>query len=69
MRASRCRRRRPSFIGDQPTGFDTGEQYGFAVKKGNAELLKAVNDALSAARADGTYDKIYAEWIGEKQAA
>ncbi|GAB2568185.1 basic amino acid ABC transporter substrate-binding protein [Paractinoplanes abujensis] len=50
-------------------GFDTGEQYGFAVKKGNAELLKAVNDAISASRTDGTYDKIYAEWIGEKPAA
>jgi polar amino acid transport system substrate-binding protein len=51
------------------TGFDTGEQYGFAVKKGNAELLKTVNEALAAARSDGTYDKIYAEWIGEKPAA
>ena len=50
-------------------GFDTGEQYGFAVKKGNAQLLKAVNDALAAARADGTYDKIYATWIGEKPAS
>ena len=50
-------------------GFDTGEQYGFAVKKGNAELLKAVNDALAAARTDGTYDKIYATWIGEKPAS
>lgn len=50
-------------------GFDTGEQYGFAVKKGNAELLKAVNEAIAAARADGTYDKIYATWIGEKPAA
>ncbi|WP_433824542.1 basic amino acid ABC transporter substrate-binding protein [Actinoplanes sp. CA-015351] len=51
------------------TGFDTGEQYGFAVKKGNAELLKTVNDALAAARSDGTYDKIYATWIGEKPAS
>ncbi|MBG0561341.1 basic amino acid ABC transporter substrate-binding protein [Actinoplanes aureus] len=47
-------------------GFDTGEQYGFAVKKGNAQLLKTVNEAIAAARADGTYDKIYAQWIGEK---
>ncbi|WP_305787009.1 transporter substrate-binding domain-containing protein [Symbioplanes lichenis] len=50
-------------------GFDTGEQYGFAVKKGNAELLKAVNDAIAAARADGTYDQIYKTWIGEKPAS
>jgi polar amino acid transport system substrate-binding protein len=51
------------------TGFDTGEQYGFAVKKGNAPLLKVVNEALTAARADGTYDKIYAQWIGAKPAS
>jgi len=50
------------------TGFDTGEQYGFAVKKGNAALLKVVNEALTAARSDGTYDKIYKEWIGDKPA-
>jgi polar amino acid transport system substrate-binding protein len=50
-------------------GFDTGEQYGFAVKKGNAELLKTVNDALAAARTDGTYDKIYETWIGPKPTA
>jgi polar amino acid transport system substrate-binding protein len=50
-------------------GFNTGEQYGFAVKKGNAQLLKAVDDAITAARGDGTYDKIYAQWIGEKPAS
>lgn len=50
-------------------GFDTGEQYGFAVKKGNAQLLKAVNETIAAARADGRYDKIYTTWIGEKPAS
>jgi polar amino acid transport system substrate-binding protein len=50
-------------------GFNTGEQYGFAVKKGNAELLKAVNEAIAAARTDGTYDKIYSTWIGAKPAS
>jgi polar amino acid transport system substrate-binding protein len=50
-------------------GFDTGEQYGFAVRKGNAALLKTVNEAIAAARTDGTYDKIYATWIGEKPAS
>jgi polar amino acid transport system substrate-binding protein len=50
-------------------GFDTGEQYGFAVKKGNAELKKAIDDALAASRTDGTYDKIYAQWIGDKPKA
>jgi len=50
-------------------GFDTGEQYGFAVKKGNAALLKAVNEAIAAARTDGKYDEIYKTWIGEKPAS
>jgi len=51
------------------TGFDTGEQYGFALKKGgNPKLLQAVNDALAAARSDGTYDRIYQSWIGAKPA-
>ena len=50
-------------------GFDTGEQYGFAVKKGNAALLKSVNEALAAARSDGRYDKIYTTWIGAKPAS
>jgi polar amino acid transport system substrate-binding protein len=47
-------------------GFDTGEKYGFAVKKGNAALLKAVDEAITSARSDGTYDKLYATWIGDK---
>jgi polar amino acid transport system substrate-binding protein len=50
-------------------GFDTGEKYGFAVKKGNAALLKTVNEAIAAARADGKYDEIYKTWIGEKPAS
>ncbi len=44
------------------TEFDTGEQYGFGMKKGgNPELLKTVNEALDKAPADGTYDTIYRE--------
>ncbi|GIJ46519.1 basic amino acid ABC transporter substrate-binding protein [Virgisporangium aliadipatigenens] len=51
-------------------GFDTGEKYGFALKKdGDPKLLEAVNSALATARSDGTYDKIYAKWIGAKPAA
>ncbi|RKR91242.1 amino acid ABC transporter substrate-binding protein (PAAT family) [Micromonospora pisi] len=49
-------------------GFNTGEQYGLAVKKGNAKLLETINKALAEARADGSYDKIYAQWIGAKPA-
>jgi polar amino acid transport system substrate-binding protein len=43
---------------------DTGEQYGFTVKKGNDKLREAINKALSDAKADGTYKKLYEQWIG-----
>nr|WP_244376340.1 ABC transporter substrate-binding protein [Streptomyces ficellus] len=42
----------------------TGEQYGFSVKKGNTKLRAAIDKAITDARADGTYDKIYQQWIG-----
>ncbi|RMB81962.1 ABC transporter substrate-binding protein [Streptomyces shenzhenensis] len=48
---------------------DTGEQYGFTVKKGNAELLAAVDKAIGDARADGTYKKLYEQWIGPYDAS
>jgi polar amino acid transport system substrate-binding protein len=43
---------------------ETGEQYGFTVKKGNAKLLAAINKAIEDAKADGTYKKLYEQWIG-----
>ncbi|MFF9126465.1 transporter substrate-binding domain-containing protein [Streptomyces sp. NPDC014889] len=43
---------------------DTGEQYGFTVKKGNSELLAAINKSIKDAKADGTYRKLYEQWIG-----
>jgi polar amino acid transport system substrate-binding protein len=43
---------------------NTGEQYGFTVKKGNTKLLAAINTALADAKADGTYKKLYEQWIG-----
>ncbi|MFC5807083.1 ABC transporter substrate-binding protein [Streptomyces heilongjiangensis] len=43
---------------------NTGEQYGFTVKKGNTELLAAINKALAEARSDGTYRELYEKWIG-----
>ena len=49
--------------------FDTGEQYGIGVRKGNTEVLQAVNEALTAARSDGTYDKIYEKWFGKAPGA
>ncbi|BCM66021.1 MULTISPECIES: transporter substrate-binding domain-containing protein [Streptomyces] len=47
----------------------TGEQYGFTVKKGNKALLDAINKALKTAKADGTYKKIYEQWIGPYDAS
>ncbi|MGW0366927.1 ABC transporter substrate-binding protein [Streptomyces sp. NPDC002990] len=43
---------------------ETGEQYGFSVKKGNTALLAAINKAITTAKADGTYKKLYEQWIG-----
>jgi polar amino acid transport system substrate-binding protein len=45
--------------------FDTGEQYGMAVKKdGNIPLLRTINDTLAKMREDGRYDKIFAKYFG-----
>src|SRR6478672_7109359 len=45
--------------------FDTGEQYGMAVKKdGNIPLLRQINSVLAGLREDGTYDKIYDKYFG-----
>ncbi|MFF4258123.1 ABC transporter substrate-binding protein [Streptomyces sp. NPDC001663] len=43
---------------------NTGEQYGFTVRKGNTKLLAAINKAIKDAKADGTYKKLYEKWIG-----
>ncbi|MFD8213381.1 transporter substrate-binding domain-containing protein [Streptomyces sp. NPDC059697] len=43
---------------------NTGEQYGFTVKKGNTKLLAEINKAIKQAKADGTYKKLYEKWIG-----
>lgn len=45
------------------------EQYGLAVKKGNAELLAALNKGLADIKADGTYDQIYTKYFGAPAAA
>jgi polar amino acid transport system substrate-binding protein len=43
------------------TEFQTGESYGFSVKKdGNDELLSVINDAI----ASDDYDTVYEKWFG-----
>jgi polar amino acid transport system substrate-binding protein len=47
------------------TEFDTGEQYGMAVRRnGNVALLEVVNDVLASLKEDGGYDEIYTTWFG-----
>jgi ABC-type amino acid transport substrate-binding protein len=41
----------------------TGEQYGIAFPK-DSELVDPVNEALAEIKEDGTYEKLYKEWIG-----
>jgi polar amino acid transport system substrate-binding protein len=41
----------------------TKEQYGIAVKMGNAELLSKINEGLKKVKASGEYDRIKATWI------
>jgi polar amino acid transport system substrate-binding protein len=48
---------------------NTGEQYGFTVKKGNTKLREAINKAIADAKADGTYKKLYEQWIGPYDAS
>lgn len=43
--------------------YETDEQYGFAIKKGNDALVDDVNEALDAMREDGTYDTIYNKYF------
>lgn len=43
--------------------FDTGEQYGFGVRTGNTALQEAINASIADARADGTYDRLFAQWF------
>ena len=40
------------------------EVYTFAVKKGNDELLRKLNEALENLKKDGTFGKIYKKWFG-----
>lgn len=45
----------------------TAEDYGIAISKKNAELLKKVDEALQKMQKNGEYDKIYKKWFGEKK--
>lgn len=46
-------------------GIFVHENYGVVMRRGEPELLAAVNDALAKIMADGRYAKIYERWIRE----
>ena len=43
--------------------FSADDQYGIAVKKGNAETLNMLNEGLDKIKANGKYDEIYTKWF------
>lgn len=46
-------------------GTFTDEPYGIAVKKGNVELVDAINGVLDKLKSNGEYDAIYKKWFEE----
>jgi diguanylate cyclase (GGDEF)-like protein/PAS domain S-box-containing protein len=40
------------------------QRFAFAVRKGEAELLGRLNEALAVTKANGTYDALYLKWFG-----
>ncbi len=58
------------YVKDNPdvtvaTEFNTGEQYGFAAKKGDgSKLTDKFNELLAKAKTDGKYDEIFKKWFG-----
>ncbi len=43
--------------------FGDHEEYAFAVKKGNSELLAKLNDGLANMKSNGTYDELVSKWF------
>ncbi|MEN3202370.1 MAG: basic amino acid ABC transporter substrate-binding protein [Atribacterota bacterium] len=41
------------------------ERYGVTMRKGDVELLAAINEALRKIKESGKYDEIYKKWFGE----
>lgn len=41
------------------------ERYGVTMRKGEVELLAAINEALRKIKESGKYDEIYQKWFGE----
>lgn len=63
--------RSPASSGDADVaGLDWGfvddvvHEYHIAVHKGDSRTLERINESLATIRANGTFDRIYAKWIG-----
>jgi polar amino acid transport system substrate-binding protein len=54
---------------EEAVSLNTGEQYGIGMKKGNTALAQVINDAITTAKSDGTYDAIYKKWFGTEPGA
>ena len=47
--------------------FETGEQYGFGMRRNTSGALEnVVNRVIARAKSDGTYDRLYEKWFGVK---
>lgn len=49
---------------EQVASLDTGEQYGIGMKKDNTALKQVIDEVLTTAKSDGTYNEIYKKWFG-----
>jgi putative glutamine transport system substrate-binding protein len=47
-------------------GLFTFEPYGIGIRKGNASLVKAINDTLADLKKSGDYAKMHEKWLGKK---
>jgi len=49
------------------TQFETGEQYGFGMRRNTSQALeKVVNRVIERAKSAGTYERLYEKWFGAK---
>ena len=44
-------------------GLFTFEPYGIGIRKGNASLVKAINDTLADLKKSGEYAKLHEKWL------
>ncbi len=51
---------------DMPSEFvdDIIHEFHFAVHKGDSATLERINEALATVRHNGTFDRVYAKWVG-----